>query len=126
MNRDALHQEIVELRAKVADLTFELNELKATYHDFKLPGAEGIRFTPRERAVLKALHDRCGQVVTKEQLFARTYDSLFTDADLPDDNILAVFICKLRRKLRGSPWVIETRYGVGWFIRPAEGQENGS
>lgn len=125
MNRDALQQEVVELRAKVADLTFALNELKSTYHDFKLPGVDHLRFTPKERAILKALHDRCGHVVTKEQLFARVYDSLFSDADLPDDKILGVFICKLRRKLRGTRWVIETRYGVGWFIRSTEGDADG-
>lgn len=78
-----------------------------------------VRITCREFDVLEMLMLRRGVLLTKEHFMARSYGA----EDGPDQRILDVFICKLRRKLAaaGSAEIVRTIWGRGYVLEePSE------
>ncbi|KAA2212103.1 response regulator transcription factor [Teichococcus oryzae] len=73
-----------------------------------------VRITCREFDVLEMLMLRPGAMLTKEHFMARAYGL----EDGPDQRILDVFICKLRRKLAaaGSAEIVRTIWGRGYVL----------
>jgi len=73
-----------------------------------------VRVTCREFDVLEMLMLRPGTLLTKEHFMARSYGA----EDGPDQRILDVFICKLRRKLAaaGSAEIVRTIWGRGYAL----------
>ncbi|MCE0504808.1 MULTISPECIES: response regulator transcription factor [unclassified Roseivivax] len=72
-----------------------------------------LELTRREAALLDVLLRQEGHFLTKQRL----YDSLFgfDDTDV-GVNAIELYIARLRKKLAGTPVVIETRRGVGYRI----------
>ncbi|HWL81163.1 MAG TPA: response regulator transcription factor [Roseomonas sp.] len=73
-----------------------------------------VRVTCREFDVLEMLMLRRGTLLTKEHFMARSYGA----EDGPDQRILDVFVCKLRRKLAaaGSAEIVRTIWGRGYVL----------
>jgi two-component system response regulator VanR len=76
-------------------------------------GGRHVRLTRKEFAVLGALLDADGGVVSAEQLLERAWDE---NAD-PFTNAIRVTISNLRQRL-GEPWMIHTVPGVGYRVLP--------
>lgn len=79
-----------------------------------LPLMERHGLTQREARLFRILQRAEGRYIGQEALLARLY------ADRPDDppdrKVLGVFVSKIRGKLEGSPWRIETEHGVGYRL----------
>ncbi len=75
---------------------------------------EQVHLTGLEFAVLELLVERRSTVVTKRMFL----DRLYAGKDEPEAKIIDVFICKLRRKLKGSvaDLSIETVWGRGYVV----------
>jgi len=73
-----------------------------------------VRITCREFDVLEMLMLRPGVLLTKEHFMSRAYGV----EEGPDQRILDVFICKLRRKLAlaGSAEIVRTVWGRGYVL----------
>jgi two-component system, OmpR family, response regulator TctD len=72
-----------------------------------------LTFTPRESKMLSILMQRCGNVVTKEQLFNQIF------LDELDVNIEAVEVVayRLRKKIQGLNCEIVTLRGLGYLLK---------
>ncbi|MBC8072478.1 MAG: response regulator transcription factor [Deltaproteobacteria bacterium] len=76
-----------------------------------------IALSAREYAILECLVLRRGRVVSRETLL----DSVYDGDDLPESNVLEVYIAALRRKLDKDADVklIHTRRGMGYLLGEA-------
>lgn len=124
MSRDLLQREVETLRETVADLTYRLELLTESFASFDLHGLDTLKLTRLESALVKILHDNLGKPITKERLHSAIYAMRVTDAEVPEPKIIDVFICKIRRKLSGSPWHIKTNWGFGYSLHKREGTGN--
>ncbi|HWN30276.1 MAG TPA: winged helix-turn-helix domain-containing protein, partial [Burkholderiales bacterium] len=71
-----------------------------------------IELSAQETAVLEALLNRFGRVVSKEQMVERLYNY---DHDV-GHNAIEVYIHRLRRKIDGSGIAVRTLYGRGYML----------
>ena len=74
-----------------------------------------LELTGKEYDILKLMAQRCGSLLTKEVFL----DHLYNGMDEPENKIIDVFICKLRKKLMealGEEY-IETIWGRGYMLR---------
>jgi two-component system alkaline phosphatase synthesis response regulator PhoP len=75
---------------------------------------ESLDLTPREVAILKLLHERAGQVLSRDTLL----DVCWGLEYMPESRTLDQHIAKLRKKIeRSSEEIIETVRGVGYRWR---------
>ena len=74
-------------------------------------GGKDLELTPKEFAVLEALLEAQGAVVTPETLLERAWDEMLD----PLSNTVRMTVMGLRRKL-GEPALIETVRGSGYRI----------
>lgn len=85
-----------------------------------------VHVTGKEYAMLELLSLRKGTTLTKEMFLNHLYGGM----DEPEQKIIDVFICKLRRKLSnatGGDNYIETVWGRGYVLRdPVEDEDVGS
>jgi len=75
-----------------------------------------VHLTGKEYAILELLTLRKGITVTKEMLL----NHLYGGTDEPEQKIIDVFVCKLRKKLAqatGGDHYIETWWGRGYMLR---------
>ena len=75
-----------------------------------------LRLTAREYSIIELLSLRKGTPITREMFL----DHLYGGVDEPQVKIMAVFICKLRKKLieaTGGDGYIETIWGHGYMLR---------
>lgn len=96
----------------------EIGSLRLDLGRKVLSGPDGdIYLTSREYAFLEVLASRRGSVVTPEALMNHVYGGL----DEPDDKIVDVYICKLRKKLKpsGLTPVIACHWGRGYSLPSA-------
>jgi two-component system, OmpR family, alkaline phosphatase synthesis response regulator PhoP len=85
-------------------------ELRAVAH-----GTE-IELTPREVAILQLLHDRAGEVISRDTLL----DVCWGLDYFPESRTLDMHVAKLRKKVErdpAQPELIETVRGVGYRFR---------
>jgi two-component system, OmpR family, response regulator len=77
-------------------------------------GGVEIALSAREYAILECLVLRRGRVVSRETLL----DSVYDGDDLPESNVLEVYIAALRRKIDKDAQVklIHTRRGMGYML----------
>jgi two-component system cell cycle response regulator CtrA len=85
--------------------------------DSRTASVEGqtVRLTPKEYEILELLSVRKGTALTKEMLL----DHLYGGRDEPEQKIIDVFVCKLRKKLlqaTGGEHYIETLWGRGYVL----------
>lgn len=85
--------------------------LDTSSQQFFLRG-EAVDLTAREYAVMKALVDRSGRIVTREFLC----DRIFDEHDDSQSNMIEVYIYKLRSKFGKER--IRTKRGVGYSFHP--------
>jgi two-component system, cell cycle response regulator CtrA len=81
-----------------------------------------VYLTSKEHQMLELLSLRQGKTVTKEQFLNHLYGGI----EEPEQKIIDVFMCKLRKKLSnasGGKEYIETIWGRGYVLRePSEGE----
>ncbi len=80
-----------------------------------------VPLTTREFQLLELLALRQGSTITKEMILNRMYGGM----DEPEQKIIDVFICKLRKKLAeasGGKNYIETVWGRGYALREPDQQ----
>ncbi len=80
-------------------------------------GGGEITLSAREYAILECLALRRGRVVSRETLL----DSVYDGDELPESNVLEVYIAALRRKIDKDSDVklIQTRRGLGYLLSEA-------
>ncbi|WGF88724.1 response regulator transcription factor [Marinivivus vitaminiproducens] len=91
-------------------LTVDLNARSVEIDGKKLP------VTPKEYGILELLSLRKGKLLTKEIFL----DHLYGGMDEPEQKIVDVFICKLRKKiatLTGEDVGIQTVWGQGYMLK---------
>ncbi|MCX7815764.1 MAG: response regulator [Tepidimonas ignava] len=81
---------------------------------------EPLTLSPREHAVLRALIQRSGEPMSKQQILDRVFPG---DADVNLEAI-EVYVHRLRKKLAGTGAQIVTLRGLGYCLEPVEA--NGS
>ena len=77
-----------------------------------------LNVTPKEYGILELLSLRKGKPLTKDMFL----DHLYGGMDEPEQKIVDVFICKLRKKiaaLTGDDHGIQTVWGHGYVLRDA-------
>lgn len=78
-------------------------------------GARAVMLSAREFAVLEALLERPGAILSRAQL----EDRLYGWGEELESNAISVYIHQLRRKLGGD--LLHTVRGVGYYAGPAKG-----
>ncbi len=89
-----------------AHLSYDTVERVATVN------GKQIELSAQETAVLEALLNRFGKVVSKEQMVEQLYNY---DHDV-GHNAIEVYIHRLRRKIDGSGITVRTLYGRGYML----------
>jgi len=83
-----------------------------------------VHLTGKEYKILELLSLRQGRALSKEQFL----NHLYGGTDEPEQKIIDVFICKLRKKLNnasGGKEYIETIWGRGYVMRePTDAEVN--
>ena len=103
----------VESVIRCGDLTLKLDQKRAQM------GRRDLGLTTKEYQMLELLAMRQGTPITKDMFLGHLYGGM----DEPDQKIIDVFICKLRRKLleaSGGKDYIETIWGRGYVLRNPE------
>ena len=77
--------------------------------------ALGLNLAPTPYAFLRLMHNRLGETVSKDSLYAYTC-ARKPSSDWPLMKTIDVQICGLRKKLQGSGWKIETIHGCGYRL----------
>jgi DNA-binding response OmpR family regulator len=80
------------------------------------PEISALKLTAMEERLLGAL--RVGCIVGKEKLYQSMYFDR-RDADVPELNTLDVFLCKLRKKIKGTRFSIVAIHGRGLMLQKA-------
>jgi two-component system response regulator TctD len=78
---------------------------------FKL-GHEALSLTPREHAVLRALIQRSGEPLSKQEILERVFSD---DVDVQPD-VVEVLVYRLRKRLQDSAVTIRTLRGLGYVL----------
>ena len=76
-----------------------------------------LEISPREAAILELLHERGGEVVSRDTLLDRCWGIDY----FPESRTLDQHIAKLRKRIEtdsANPELIETVRGVGYRFRP--------
>ena len=103
----------VESVIRCGDLTLKLDQKRAEM------GRRDLGLTTKEYQMLELLGMRQGTPITKDMFLGHLYGGM----DEPDQKIIDVFICKLRKKLMqasGGRDYIETIWGRGYALRDPE------
>jgi two-component system response regulator TctD len=78
-------------------------------------GHEPLALTPREHAVLRALIQRSGEPLSKQEIIER----VFSDGEDVDPDVVEVLVHRLRKRLQGSAVGIRTLRGLGYVLEAA-------
>lgn len=73
----------------------------------------GVKLTPNERSMFALLKARLGRAVTRGALLDAASYHHGWDRE-PQPKVVDVYICHLRRKLKGSGFAVETVWGQGY------------
>lgn len=140
--RDSLSERVGVLNAGADDFLakpFELAELEARLHalvrrargvehprlscgplvydgtrrQFNLHG-ESLPLSPREIGVLRALIQRSGEPLSKQQII----DRVFSDDEDVHPEVVEVLVYRLRKRLDGSGVRVVTLRGLGYLLEP--------
>ncbi len=80
----------------------------------------GVRLVGMECAVLRRLAMDVNRPVSREHLLRLWYLTR-SEAEMPVDGLIDVYICRLRAKLKSTPVSIETWRGHGYALRAPRG-----
>lgn len=122
---DARCRAVVRRRHGVAQSLVQLGALEFDAAASSVTAAgQPLDLRSRELRLLEVLLSSPGQVFSKAQLM----DKLFGLAEDASENVIEVYIGRLRRKIRNGGVVIETVRGLGYRLReatPEDRQEEG-
>ena len=79
-------------------------------------GANRVRLSPREHALLALFLRRKGELLRREDILLQVFGYNFE----PGTNLVNVHIANLRKKLGAGPVVIDAVRGVGYRLRASE------
>ncbi|WP_395740365.1 response regulator transcription factor [Prosthecobacter sp.] len=101
--------------ARTAAVSFQLGPLRVFPAELRAQRDAGsMDLTPREVSILKLLHERAGQVLSRDTML----DVCWGLDYMPESRTLDQHIAKLRKKIeRESEEIIETVRGVGYRWR---------
>ena len=94
-------------RLRMGDLEIDAEALRAWR------GGQSIDLAPRELAILKALRERAGKAVSRDELF----DVAWGRDYMPNSRALDQYVSTLRRKIErdpAHPRIVKTVHGVGY------------
>ena len=83
----------------------------AATKQFRL-GHDPLALTPREHSVLRALIQRSGEPLTKQEIM----DRVFSDEQAVNPEAIEVLVYRLRRRLEGGTLRITTLRGLGYVL----------
>lgn len=102
---------------RVHQISDQLEMLARTYLAPTIPDPFPERtFTKTQARILARLQESEGEIVTRDQLMDAVY---FDSHSEPVPKILDVFICKLRKKLAGTQYRIESVWAQGFRMSRA-------
>lgn len=103
---------------RVRTLSDQMEILARTYLEPVEPDISfGLRFTQKEGRLFARLMRHAGCIISRQQLMdAMYYDKV---GDEPDAKVIDVFMVRVREKLRGTRWHVETAHGHGFYITSA-------
>lgn len=81
---------------------------------------EQYRMSQAEQRIARLLYSKYGEIVRKDSLLDVLY---FDRDDEPGSKIIDVYICKMRKRLKNSPYAIETIWGVGHRMVANDGKQ---
>ncbi len=121
---DHLRERAYDMKPAEA-VDFLLGVLEGLTHrlpEMTLEPFPGLVLTKMEARLLHHLDLRDGKPCTKEALMAALYHS--EPGDWPEVKLIDVFVCKLRAKLKETPFSIVTIWGVGYRLEGASGDNS--
>lgn len=108
-----------------ADVTAQdtLDYLRAAKFDIWRPLAERFGLTRKEAQLVHALQTcpNGKHSVSKDYLIRVLYNDEWDDP--PQEKIIDVFVCKIRKKFEGTGWSIRTIWGSGYRLEIEKGKE---
>lgn len=113
-----LHVAIERGRPREASEISDKLEVLTMAHILPDPGIDWqaeYGLTRKESRIAAYLYSKLGKTAYKRPI----YSDCYSDADGPDEKIIDIFICKIRKKLANSPFTIETVWGVGYRMKEA-------
>src|ERR1700733_13333548 len=119
-SHDEVEKLLAAIRARahapeVARLTDQISLLcRAALTPSPDEGWLSLGLTRMEARLMRALAEKPDRMGSKSALMDAMY---FDRAEEAEPKIVDVLVCKIRRKLRGSPWAIETVWGQGYRAR---------
>jgi len=119
MRAVAGHPEVDKLSAQLSLLCRGYME---PAKDEPLPG---VKLTPNEARVFSLLKARLGRAVSRGALLDAASFHHGWDSE-PTNKVVDVYVCRLRRKIKGSGFVIETAWGQGYRMVAAPHASTGS
>ena len=127
MEKVSLQKQVTELKAEIAEYDRQLN-LRGGPEDevMKWQLANTIGLTPSELLILNLLMERT-EGMSRDGIMQAMYSHGHAASEVPEQKIIDVFMCKLRRKLRDRASLphdaIQTIWGKGYRINPQRRQE---
>lgn len=103
LTRDELLEHIVEIIVTIRG--DDDTEFTAHFPD-------SLKLTRIQKSVLYALYSAAGRCVSRDQIMAAAYAAY----DAPDEKIIDVSICKIRKKIGQTAWKIVTIWGQGYKL----------
>lgn len=88
--------------------------------DWRMPDVPDAKFTLGEYGLIKLLLSRANRTMAHESIWTALYAAR-PESAWPGTEIVKVYVCRLRKKLRGSPWRIINEWGVGYRLERADG-----
>lgn len=82
-------------------------------------GGKRCALTGQETRVFRALYEAKGRSLTKEAILNAIYHGRIDTAEI---KIVDVFICKIRKKIKGMGIEIETCWGSGYRVAEVQPQ----
>lgn len=104
-------------RERIETLNFELDTLMSAYMDPKIGDVQANPYslTRSERRLVDLLASRPGKVFPQSSVVSALYFDV-PGGDAPQPKIVDVYVCKIRKKITGAPFVIETVWGEGYRL----------
>lgn len=83
----------------------------------------GFHLTKTERRILSSLVSASPRTLNRETIFNAMYYDVADADDLPEIKIVAVLICRIRKKMPANVGHIHNVWGQGYRFEPAEGAQ---
>ena len=107
---------IAFLEAELACMRKTIQELASPLFDPNITLGEDDHFTPMERRLLCVLNNHKGKIVNHKPLMELLYAYDDMAWNPPQDDIIKVYISKIRKKLKHHEIICD--WGVGYALTP--------